>query len=74
MKQFVTVRGYTIAVHARSGAQAEWYRTEFSKRTDEQLAALAAESETDTLHQVAQNAIQARNIEALQRRSAFYIV
>ena len=74
MRTLIDVRGYQIAVHARTGAQVELYRRQFAGRSDQQLARMAAETDRETDHTTERRASQARNARALERRAGFHIV
>ena len=74
MRQHVTIRGYIIAVHARTGAQLKWYKDNYATRSDLELASMADQTELDGIDHGLNLARKRRHEAALERRAKFYVV
>ena len=72
--QYVEIRGYRIAVHAKTGAQLNWYRDNYARRSDIVLAGLAAETSLQEHESGQQIACKGRELAAIHRRAQFHIV
>ena len=74
MRQYIEIRGYRIAVHAKTGTQAKWYRDNYALLSNSELAIKACETALDDSKRASNTATQRRHNNALQRRAAFYVV
>lgn len=74
MRHYVTVRGYKIAVHARTDAQLRWYQDNYATHSDLELASMADQTEQDGINKGLDLASKRRQEATLERRAKFYVV